>query len=104
MYVYSNHAALGVTMRFIAIILFALLPLSAMASDAVTIEDFDALYEYVDAAAGNSCSAESLNGKEACNITCVEWESALCSSTETRASCKCVVPSPKPSVRDFSKR
>jgi len=83
-------------MRFITLILFALLPLTAMASDGVSLRDIEDIYEYVDTSvAGNSCKAESFDGSQACSITCVAWENAICSSSSSRAHCACV-PTSKP--------
>ena len=54
-------------MRFITMILFALLPLTAVASDGVSVRDIEDLYEYVDTSvAGNSCKAEAFDGTQAC--------------------------------------
>ena len=83
-------------MRIITMILFALLPLTAVASDGVSVRDIEDLYEYVDTTvAGNSCKAESLDGTQACSITCVAWENAICSASRSRAHCACV-PTIKP--------
>ena len=90
----------GLIMRFITITFIALLPMTAMAGDRVTLDDIDDVYEYVDGlAAGNSCSAESKDGSSSCSITCVVWENAKCSATETVATCACVDAGPKPIER-----
>ena len=84
-------------MRFLTILLFALLPLTAMAGDRVSLEDIDDVYEYVDATlVGNSCKAETKDGTSSCAITCVAWENAQCRANERTATCLCVGASPKP--------